>query len=213
LSAPSSRPGALSVSKSLTSSANLSQRSKETGPKKGHKWERDQVVWDSGDRSGRSLLCILIGLLLIGIASTVPGGLNPASADVRVLDSRFTIVVRTGPGDMRQVPGTRVPLLPGRACYGWGVRLDDPPKLLKFKEIFTLPSALADWGTDRDFSTSKIIQGGKAAVTERFTTPKEGWVENIWCVGASDPAGNHSFEIFIDEVPVKTFPFEVVPVR
>ena len=135
------------------------------------------------------------------------------AAELKVVDSRFNILLRSGRGEMRRVPGTKVPLLPGRACYSWGVRIAEPPGLVKFKEIFRLPKPLADWGTERDFSTVQVVEGGRAAVTERFATPNDGWIDNIWCVGPKDPLGEHSFEVFLDGTPVKTFPFEVVPVK
>ena len=157
-----------------------------------------------------------VGCLLAAVAAAAPA-LSPHSAaqaaEVKVVDSRFLVVLRSRDG-VRQVPGTKVPLLPGRACYSWGLRLDPPTGLVKFKEIFRLPVPLADWGTtDRDFSTVTVIEAGRAAVTERFATPKDGWIDNIWCVGPKDPPGAHSFEVFLDGKPVKTFAFEVVPVK
>ncbi len=101
---------------------------------------------------------------------------------------------------------SKVPLETGQA-YGWKLKLKQlqPNAKIKWKEEFILPAAPKKWGgEDTNVSKDKTTN-----VTEREVEPTNGWIGHAWDVAEGDPPGKYVMKIYINDVLMKTFKFQV----
>ncbi len=141
----------------------------------------------------------LLALLLAGPSRAAEG---PAA--------EFFVMLRAPDGTKDIHLGNRVPLIPGRACYGWRARVTGGAGQVAFREILSLPGdPPIRNGEDDQHGTTEKAKDRKKTVTERFVRPRDGWISNFWCVAKGDPEGTYAMEVFIAEQFVKRFDFDV----
>ena len=123
----------------------------------------------------------------------------------------FVVSVSDGQGNARSFESNLVPYLPDRACFGWRIRLAEPPVLVRYREVLTLPEAPVFWSGENDaYSPHAFSADRTTATTEEFAAPDpEGWIASSWCLAEGDPTGPHSFDIYIEGELIKRFDFEV----
>jgi len=150
-------------------------------------------------RPGAVLACL--GLLLA----------PAAAAAFSIETAEFVVSVSDDRGNQRSVVADVVPYLPERACFGWRVRLVEPPALVRYREVLQLPEAPEYWGGEDDAYSPHVFSADRTrATTEEFVVPDEdGWVSNTWCIADGDPLGPHSIELTVEGEAVKRFDFEV----
>lgn len=128
-----------------------------------------------------------------------------------VLDKVFWISLVDRQGNEFIYESNRVPLMPNRACYGWRIRLSEVKGVIRFKEIFSLPTQPDFWGGERnEYSPNTITKDRQTSVTEKFAAPDKGWISNSWCVAEGDPEGHYSMEVSINNKFIERFEFEVI---
>ena len=147
---------------------------------------------------------ILTVLLLVLVIST-----QSQAASVKAAE--FLVSLHDREGNQTMIyQSNLVPLIPNRVCYGWRIRLASDKGLIKFKEIFSLPTEPEFWGGENDeFSPNAIAKDRKTSVTERFAYVKDGWISHSWCVAKGDPEGKYTMEVYIEGEFAKRFDFEV----
>ena len=125
--------------------------------------------------------------------------------------AEFLVFLNDSEGNQQSVfQSDLVPLIPNRVCYGWRIRLAGAERLVRFKEVFSLPAEPEFWGEENDeFSTSKISENRTISVTEMFIPMQDGWIDHNWCVADGDPIGKHSIEVHINGQFAKRFDFQV----
>ena len=148
------------------------------------------------------------------VAATAVAALTPSivkAGNANVVARMFVVTIRNDDGTIAAYQGEAVPYLPGQACYRWRIRLDHPPSLVRYDEVFTLPAAPETWGgEDRDYATNTISQDRRTSMTSEFAVPVDGWIEHGWCVADGDPPGTYEMAIGIDGTPAATFTFTLV---
>jgi hypothetical protein len=159
---------------------------------------------------GKTTLVFLVFLLMqFGYGSIK----HARSENFEVLKSLFLVSVKNNDGQWVTKKSRIVPLVPNRSCYRWAIRTNSSKALVKFKEVFELPIAPKIWGgAENEFKTSRTTNQRKTAVTERFFTLKNGWVENSWCVADGDPEGRYKIDVWLDGKFASTFKFKVIDI-
>lgn len=128
-----------------------------------------------------------------------------------VKKSQFYVILTDKQGKPQAFETNRVPFDTGHSCYGWRIQLTGISGSINLKEILTLPTKPAGWPKVDDGSRKiTVAPDGKSAATERTVLIKDGWVNNVWCVGVGDPIGPYSTDVIINNKFIKTFNFEVV---
>ena len=158
-------------------------------------------------RIGLLALVALAGLTALILAT----GFRPAqSQTVSIEAAEFLVFLNDGQGNTQILQSDLVPLIPNLVCYGWRIRLAGAEGLVRFKEVFSLPTEPEVWGGENDeFSTSAIAKDRTTSVTERFAPLQDGWIDNSWCVADGDPKGWYSMEVHINGQFAKRFDFQV----
>jgi len=136
---------------------------------------------------------------------------QPASAATYTVEvAEFVVSISDGEGNQRSAVGNIVPYLPNRACFGWRLRLAEPPAVVRVREVLQLPEAPAFWsGEDDAYSTHTFSADRTTAITEEYKAPQDCWLESSWCIVEGDPAGAHSIDVYIEDALVQHFDFEV----
>ncbi|WP_085907464.1 hypothetical protein [Kiloniella majae] len=131
-----------------------------------------------------------------------------------ISDSNFYALIIDKNGATQRYETTVVPNIPDFVCYGWQLKLTNASNLVNFREKFSLPYEPNYWeNEDNTYATNTISNDRKTSITEKFIVPDDGWIENSWCVAEGDPNGIYIMEIFISDIFVHEFKFEVVPVN
>jgi hypothetical protein len=81
-----------------------------------------------------------------------------------------------------------------------------PSNEVTWTEQFTLPQPPQVWRNANKFG---IMEAGKTSVTTKRQIPKDGWIENGWCVAVGDPVGRHVMKIYVQATLARTFEFLV----
>lgn len=150
-------------------------------------------------------------LCLAAVAIFLPAIGSAQNKQFTVVDKQFLVSLVDNHGKVFVHESNRVPLIPNRACYGWRIRLSGVEGIVRFREIFSLPTQPEYWGGEgNEFSPNKITKDRRTSVTEKFATPDEGWIGNSWCVAEGDPVGRYWMEVSINNVFVERFEFDVV---
>lgn len=144
-----------------------------------------------------------IALALIVLALPVTG----MAAEPRVVETDFRVWLMQKDGTEQSRSDTAVPLLPGRACFSWQIRLENAPDTLDVREVLQLPAPAGHWGT----MGSSISADSTAAKTDRTIVPtSDGWIGARWCLAPGDPLGPHTISVTAGGWLSETFQFEVV---
>ena len=144
---------------------------------------------------------LLCGLCL---ASSSAWAQAPGAAE-----TEFLVAITGSNGATRVEHSNIVPLIPGRVCYEWRIRLTPGDRLVSAREVFELPATPALWGgvDGDDYSSSKLSKDRKISETTMFYRPKDGWIEHGWCVAEGDPAGPYSIKVYVGEQLLHAFNF------
>ena len=154
------------------------------------------------------IIVFCTGFLLIANSA------NLAFAKVKngiISDAIFYFSVIGSDGTVRKFERNVVPNIPKNVCYGWRLKLKNASNIVKFTEEFSLPSEPNYWPNEDDsYATNTVSKDRKSSLTQKFVTPKHGWIENGWCIVEGDPLGIYKMKIFISDVFVYEFEFEVL---
>jgi hypothetical protein len=154
----------------------------------------------------RAEMKIWLALCAVFWVQLSPGAVNSAAIE----EAEFLVLIRGDNNDRRIFMSKIVPLVPDRVCYGWRIRLTGAKDIVKFKEVFSLPTEPRIWGGENDkYSTSSVEKNRKTTITEEFAPVRGGWISNMWCVANGDPEGQYSMDVHIDGVFLKRFDFEL----
>ncbi|WNJ99973.1 peptidoglycan-binding domain-containing protein [Thalassospiraceae bacterium LMO-JJ14] len=129
-----------------------------------------------------------------------------------VSEKQFLTIFQDQNGEMKLFDSTRVPFNTENSCYGWRMRINGISGSIKMREILRLPSKpLGGWPVITDGSKKVTPSSdGKSAVTDMMLEIKDDMVSHVWCIAEGDPIGDYSIDVFLDDVFVETFDFEVV---
>ncbi len=132
----------------------------------------------------------------------------PAGGGILVYGVEFGIINKSLGAINGIMPGRFVPLVVGQE-YGWTMQLLSATPQFKLIEEFTLPMAPPSWGYAEHDPGVMISADRRTATTRRLDTVNFGRLFNFWTVVAGDPPGEHRIAIFINDVRVCEFTFEV----
>lgn len=129
-----------------------------------------------------------------------------AAGEPRVIGTDFVVWIAQKDGTEISRSTTTVPYLPGRACFGWTVEIENAPDFLALRETLQLPGPAGSWGAPG----STVSPDSTAAKTDRILTPDDGRVGSRWCLVEGDPLGPHRIDISVKDWLRESFEFEVV---
>lgn len=150
----------------------------------------------------------------LGVALLVWGSISfegpPAQVapDLTVSKAYFGLFNQNLYGNLEFTPTAAVPHTVGQQ-YGWVLRVDTSRKTLQWREEITLP---AKPGAAPASSTGKTPQGEEnsmVAVNKGESIPEGGIIGSYWVVGEDDPLGTYSLRVYLDDVLVHTFTFQM----
>ncbi|MCG6133685.1 MAG: hypothetical protein MET45_03330 [Nostoc sp. LLA-1] len=96
--------------------------------------------------------------------------------------------------------------------YGWRIQLKGYQGEVTWREVLQLPKPPQTWATE-DGENFSLSQDGIEAVTTRTQFTSDGVIENFWTIVPGDPNGKHRIQVFIDNLLVATFDFEMISLR
>ncbi|WP_414544387.1 hypothetical protein [Nostoc sp. CCY0012] len=96
--------------------------------------------------------------------------------------------------------------------YGWRIQLKGYKGEVTWREVLQLPKPPQTWATE-DGENFSLSQDGIEAVTTRTQFTSDGVIENFWTIVPGDPSGKHRIQVFIDNLLVATFDFELISLR
>ncbi len=139
---------------------------------------------------------------------------NPLNLDVEVADdlrvSGAAFGVRVDFGGGGGVPlfleTKHVPLAPGQD-FGWIVWVDTDRQQVRWREVFT--SASPDNWQVADDGSYALSEDGATMTREVTADVVEGRIQHFWSVAEGDLPGPHRIQLFVEDVPVADFAFEV----
>jgi len=145
-------------------------------------------------------------VLLCGLVTSAAWAQTPGAAE-----TEFLVAITGSNGATRVERSNSVPLIPGRVCYEWRIRLTSGDGLVSAREVFELPAPPALWGgvDENDYSSSQLSKDRKISETTMFYRPKDGWISHGWCVAEGDPAGPYSIKVYVGETLLHAFDFNV----
>ncbi len=93
------------------------------------------------------------------------------------------------------------------SSYGWSIDFDAKPGKHTIKEVIQLPGP-ANWGVGQNTT----ISTNQTSATSTYPVASEtrNFVfQNMWSYAPGDPSGVYTFDIFVDNVLVKSFIIDV----
>lgn len=139
---------------------------------------------------------------VVGELSTAPPAV--ASLHPRLDAALFGLYV---PADDRGgayfIETDRLPLVRG-ATFGWKIRLLESAAGVRLREELELPAAPRTWQLG---AGAHLSDDGTVAITERWSSAPDGWLENAWSFTDGDPAGVYRLRVFVDDELVQEFRF------
>jgi len=122
----------------------------------------------------------------------------------QIIQAEFGLFNRPETGKPLFVPSKIVPLAEGQG-YGWVMQLRTIKTKIRWKEVFTLPSAPITWSADK----SQISQDRRVSVTEKEVAPQDGMIYNSWSVASGDPKGRYVIRVIVENHLERVFEFDV----
>jgi hypothetical protein len=95
---------------------------------------------------------------------------------------------------------------------GWVVALDTAKSSVRWREEFSMPVPPAHWGlktVSTDLHPPTLSADRRTVTTERLVPVRGGTVAHWWTTEASDPTGPHSMRVYVEDVLVGSFEFDV----
>ncbi|CAN5842317.1 hypothetical protein BH11PSE13_BH11PSE13_16580 [soil metagenome] len=142
--------------------------------------------------------------------SAPPPSAYPPVAGVQITQAEF--------GVFRDLSSPGATLDPVRTVQrdqrpiGWVIALDTQKSKVRWREEFTVPTPPKKWGLTPDLSDVRptAISGDRmTASTERLVPVGGGTISHWWKLDASDPAGPHTMRVYVEDVLVGDFKFDV----
>ena len=94
---------------------------------------------------------------------------------------------------------------------GWVVDLTADNAKVRWREEFVTPTPPQTWGLTRnehDVRPPLVSADRRTAITER-AVPASSTIYHWWQLEAGDPAGRHVMRVYVEDVLVATFEFDV----
>jgi hypothetical protein len=94
---------------------------------------------------------------------------------------------------------------------GWVVDLKADNAKVRWREEFVTPTPPQNWGltrNDQDVRPPLVSADRRTAITER-AVPSSGTISHWWKLDPSDPAGRHVMRVYVEDVLVASFEFDV----
>lgn len=94
---------------------------------------------------------------------------------------------------------------------GWVLDLTAENAKVRWREEFVAPVPPQNWGLtrdERDVRPPLVSADRRTAITER-AVPASGTISHWWQLDASDPTGRHVMRVYVEDVLVASFEFEV----
>lgn len=98
-------------------------------------------------------------------------------------------------GDTVIVRGNVVPVWPGRACFGWQLKIGGADREVKLTEVLTLSGPAKLWVAGPE---TKISPDQATATTMIPAQSIAGVISRAWCITEGDPPGQYRYDIYID---------------
>lgn len=150
------------------------------------------------------LICIVLVLVSNAALASVPlYAQQQRSAGV------FGIIIINQDGREEFKITNTVPLVVDQS-YGWIIKLDSELPRVKWQEVFELPAKPDIWDSGDISREHEIYENGRVSVMEREVDVEGGYIQNFWSVAAGDPAGDYVIRVYINDVLLEIFRFEVV---
>ena len=95
---------------------------------------------------------------------------------------------------------------------GWVIALDSQKPMVRWREEFSVPTPPKRWGfapDARDVRPASLSPDKLTASTERLVPVSGGTISHWWKLDASDPRGAHTMKVYVEDVLVADFAFEV----
>lgn len=153
---------------------------------------------------------LALGCALLSIAASSPPGAKKVipESEFEIVRSELVLVHGMESSEPRFEATKKVPLKPGTS-FGWVVELRTQKPKIKWREVFTLPTAPRTWGPTEQEDKRRISEDKKVSVIEREVVPERGLIFNFWTIAEGDPAGRYLIRVFIEGVQAATFEFDV----
>jgi hypothetical protein len=112
-------------------------------------------------------------------------------------------------GQQRHYETNAIPLLFGRACFGWRMYLGGPNRTVSLVEVLTTsqPAEQVIAGPETEVSADRT-----RATTRMRETVQNGIMQRSWCIIPGDPPGTYTYEVSIDGEPRGEFVFCAIEV-
>ncbi|MUG92172.1 hypothetical protein F7734_06750 [Scytonema sp. UIC 10036] len=137
------------------------------------------------------------------------GSQSHSTSKLAVAKAEFGLV-KVNPQDYKVsfTPTNKVPL-ENETAYGWRIQLKGYQGQVTWREVYRLPKAAQNWGPPASAEFS--VSGDKTqATTLRTVYTKNGVIGNTWTVSPGDPSGKHTIEVFVNNIQVGKFEFNLV---
>jgi hypothetical protein len=125
---------------------------------------------------------------------------------VTVLGTEFYAYDEDDPA-ISAVRTRRIPHRPESSCYLWVIRVAPADRILRVREILTLPAPSPTW--DVGDERTQISVDGREAVTELRQDMSNGLLTNDWCIAERDPIGPYRIEVYDGARLLHRFEFQV----
>jgi len=112
-------------------------------------------------------------------------------------------------GQQRHYETNAIPLLFGRACFGWRMYLGGPNRMVSLVEVLTTsqPAEQVIAGPETEVSADRT-----RATTRMRESVQNGIMQRSWCIIPGDPPGTYTYEVSIDGEPRGEFVFCAIEV-
>jgi len=135
-------------------------------------------------------------------------GTNNSTTDTQIISAEFGLINNPNSENPEFVPTKNVPLVENQE-YGWVIRLKTNKPTVKWREELILPEAPAIWDSSEIKGKFTLSEDRKTSIIEREVTPNQGLIINSWLIAPGDPKGKYIIHVFIENLMVKTFEFDV----
>ncbi|CAN5434175.1 hypothetical protein BH23VER1_BH23VER1_30250 [soil metagenome] len=109
----------------------------------------------------------------------------------------------------RFIPATKIPRTPDQA-FGWAIRFDTTRDAIDLSEHFVLPSKTTFTFGGGEPSDFVVAEDGRSATSTLNFRDLWDWTFHLWNFEATDPLGDHRFDIYLDDKLIASLAFTVV---
>ena len=134
----------------------------------------------------------------------------PVIPGVQVERAAFGVISDLGSPEATLKP-MRVVMRDGQPV-GWVIALQTQKPDVRWREEFSLPVAPKTWGLKSDSTDVRppmISADRRSVTTERRSVPAGGTIHHWWKLDNTDPTGPHTMRVYVEDVLVATFEFEI----